>query len=257
MLFSKVLPLLFFIINVAFATLIHVYRDTSCPTFVGGPHTVYLWSAVATFAHRPTNGQIVQLAEDAWRSMLEDVIENGIARSRLPTVMSALALQNDNNVWEIYFASSSKGTASLVYNYGQASQYACGDQWDTVPEELRNAINACSAQAGGERHRFDAKCGEMNVFMELYMRTGQDISKLADRSRTVAWAGQLDDSGNYASGSIWDPCWTSGQRFGCSNVLEALSKQIEVIPKDTQRESYTDNMPVSVDFQPLFPDYES
>lgn len=124
-----------------------------------------------------------------------------------------------------------------------------------MPEELRDAIDACKRVSGAERHRFDAKCGEMNAFLELFMRTGQDVSAIADRSRIVAWQGRLNEQGDYVGGSIKDPCWVDGG-FGCSDVLAQLSQSIEVISKRTRRESYVDNMPESVDFQPLFPGYE-
>lgn len=250
------LLLLTLLLDLTVAVYLHVYRDTSCPNFIGQPDSVYLWSAVATFAREPENGEIVSLAEDAWKSMYKAVRRYNVPSNRLPTVMSALAAQNDNGVWEIYFASSSKGTSSLVYTYGEASEYACGDKWDTVPREMRDAIDQCSASSGAERHRFDAKCGEMNAFLELFMRTGQDVSAIAGRSKIVAWQGKVDENGEYVGGFIKDPCWIEGG-FGCSDVLRALSASIEVIPKRTRKLSYTEKMLVSVDFQPLFPGYES
>lgn len=253
MLFTRILTSLLLLINSVFAVDLGVYRDTSCPNYIGDSDSVYLWSSVATFGQRPSNGQIVQLAEDAWLSMFKYVKTYNLSPNRLPKVMSALAYQNENNVWEIYFASSSKGSSSLVYNYGEATDSSCGDKWDTVPEELRNAIDTCARQSGEERHVFDAKCGEMNALLMLFMRTGQDVSQIAARSRIVAWQGNVDAAFEYSGGFIKRPCFQGG--FGCSQVLSELSPGITVIPKNTQKESYFYNMPVSVDFQPLFPGY--
>lgn len=255
MLLHKAFHFLIFLITLALAVDLRVYQDTSCPNYANDPNSIFLWSSIASFASRPSDGQMVQMVSDAWLSMYNDAVDNNIEADKVPFVMSALALQNPAGRWEVYFASSARGTQSLIYQYSKRERYQCNDMWDTVPHDLEVAINQC-ARNPSDRHVFDAKCGEINALLDLYLRTDDaSILSLVNGARSVAWQGNVED-GQY-DGEIKNPCWSrSDSEFGCRDVLQVWGNRISVVPKGTAPESYDRNQPVSVDFQPLFPGFE-
>lgn len=75
----------------------------------------YLWSSHLTFAKSVdsiTDGQLWQLARDAFNEMPPDRIQYGIGKKWQAGVMTVLAFGN-----EIIFASSTKGSSSYTYEY--------------------------------------------------------------------------------------------------------------------------------------------
>ena len=257
MIVSKTIYFFIFLFTLAFAAELLVYRDTSISNFVDDDKAVHLWSAVATFGESPSDGQLVKLAEDAWRLMADQTIEQNIKERFRPTVMAAFGMQTKPDEWTVYLASSAPGTQSLVYNYDTRTQQTCGSIWDTVPSELGNVISRCSRHPT-DRHMFDAKCGEINALINYYVRTGESVASLAGKDgRMVAWRGFLDDNTEYEGGHIIPPCWDNTEtNFGCSDVLQKYATtNIRIVNKRTQGESYECNLPQSVDFQPVFPDY--
>ncbi|KAL4889135.1 hypothetical protein BDV59DRAFT_205554 [Aspergillus ambiguus] len=255
LLLRKIFLLLFLILDLSLAELIRVFRDTSAPNYAGSEDSIYLWSAVATFNKEVTNGQLVQIAEDGFKSMLANAY-GSVDPGRIPLVMTAMAHQDSNSQWTVYLASSTKGRESLVYQVTKSTRgkRRCGLVWETVPQSLKNALDTCSRDTGAAQHQFDAKCGEMSALLEIAARTGEDPQSIAASSKIVTWQGFYDDEGNYQNGRIKAPCW-SGGNFGCKDTLAALASTIEVVRGG--RESYANNQPVSVVFQPLFPGFET
>lgn len=253
----KAIHFFIFLFTLALATELRVYRDKSISEFAGDDDAVYLWSAVATFGESPRDGQLVQLAEDAWRLMADQIRDQDIEVQRRPTVMSAFGMQTKPNEWTVYLASSARGSQSLVYNYDTRTHQSCGSIWDTVPHELQQVISQCSRNPT-DRHMFDAKCGEINALINYYVRTGESVVSLGGKdARMVAWRGFLDEDLEYQGGNVIPPCWDSTENyFGCSDVLRKYgTTNIQIVNKRTERESYECNMPLSVDFQPVFPEY--
>lgn len=257
MILSKTIYFFIFLFTLAFAAELRVYRDTSISEFAGDDDAVYLWSAVATFGESPRDGQLVKLAEDAWRLMADQSIDEGIDRQRRPSVMAAFGMQTKPDEWTVYLASSAPGSQSLVYNYDTRTRHTCGSIWDTVPNELGNVISQCSRNPT-DRHMFDAKCGEINALINYYVRAGESVASLEGKDgRMVAWKGTLDEDLEYKGGNVIPPCWDGTERyFGCSDVLQKYgTTNIRIVDKRTQSESYDCNLPQSVDFQPVFPDF--
>ncbi|KAJ5594251.1 uncharacterized protein N7459_000459 [Penicillium hispanicum] len=256
MLFQKIYLLFFLILDLSAAAVIKVFRDYSAPNYAGSDDSIYLWSSIATFNSYPTDGQVVKIAEDAYKSMLSDAWYN-VDPERIPSVMTAMAYQSGRSRWEVYLASSARGTDSLIYEVTKAmNEPRNGAVWDTVPTSLKNALSACSRESTEKQHQFDAKCGEMNVMLEVAVNTRRDPADMASRSRIVSWQGQYNgENGRYRGGSIKPPCWSeSGKGFGCRDTLRQLASNIDVLTAD--RESYANNMPVLVVPQPMFPGYE-
>lgn len=80
-------------------------------------HTVrnFMWSSHLTFSSSVdtiTDGQLWQLARDAYNEIEPDREQYDIGKKRQPGVMTVLAFGN-----EIIFASSMKGTSSFAYEY--------------------------------------------------------------------------------------------------------------------------------------------
>lgn len=75
----------------------------------------YMWSSHLTFSSSVdtiTDGQLWQLARDAYNEMIPDRVQYGIGKKWQPGVMTVLAFGN-----EIIFSSSTKGTSSFTYEY--------------------------------------------------------------------------------------------------------------------------------------------
>lgn len=90
------------------------------------------------------------------------------------------------------------------------------------------------------------------------MRAGESVASLEGKDgRMVAWKGTLDEDLEYKGGNVIPPCWDSTERyFGCSDMLQKYgTTNIRIVDKRTQSESYDCNLPQSVDFQPVFPDF--
>ncbi|KAL4807650.1 hypothetical protein BDV18DRAFT_106611 [Aspergillus unguis] len=269
--FRKILLFLFLILNLALANdnpqpegeEIKVYRDTSAPNYIGEKDSIFLWSAVATFKRELTDGQLVAVAEDGYKSMLENIKNsNDVDLRRIPLVMVAMMHQAPDRQWTVYLASSAKGTASLIYKVREAidKKGECGEFWDTVPEDLKEALRECSKETGYSYHKNGGSCGEMNVLLEVAAGR-EDPKRIASESTIVAWEGS-QRKGVYKKGKVKAPCSDEG-KYGCKDTLQALTDGIRVIePKDDQDkgptpEPYTGNMPVSVKYQPLWPGLET
>jgi hypothetical protein len=197
----------------------------------------------------------VQIAEDGFKSMLLNAW-GSVDPNRIPLVMTAIVHENENKQWDVYLASSTKGKESLVYEVTKSSRgkQRCGIVWETVPTSLKNALDTCSRETGVGQHQFDAKCGEMTALLEIASKTGQDPRDIAASSRIVTWQGYYNDEGVYERGRIKAPCWSEGN-FGCRDTLRALSSSIQVV--NTARQSYANNQPVGISFQPMFRGYET
>lgn len=262
---SKIFLLLFLVLDLSFAALIQVWRDTSAPSVERDPDSLYLWTSVATFDKKVTDGQLVSIAEDGYRSMLASAWNN-IQTRRLPTVMSAMVHQESEDRWIVYLASSVKGKKSLYYpvnkgNENPSSQdpnrRRCGRVFPSIPTSLKNALNQCRSNSQQtDQHTNDAKCGEMSILLEVAARTGRDPLRVANEpgTRIVAWRGGYSDSGEYLPGrsKIAPPCSTDG--FGCDQTMKALTPNLDPIKNRIPREDYLSrNAPLRVEPQELFP----
>lgn len=253
---KKVLSILFLIFELLLAVEIQVYRDTSIPNFLKNENSVFLWSGVAKFNHRVTNGQLVQIAEDATKSMYANAVKS-VDPAKIPLVMSAMVYNASETEWTVYLASSSKGPRSAIYPWTKPREdKRCGQMRSTVPKSLQDALTDCARNAETKQHVFDAKCGEMNVLLEVAVETGKDPKTIAASpdSRIVAWQGNFNEKNEYVGGRIKGPCNAPGE-FGCRETLQAFTEGLKALSTRTEKRSYAQNKPVSMEFVPLFPNY--
>ncbi|KAJ5660871.1 uncharacterized protein N7484_000243 [Penicillium longicatenatum] len=251
MFFRNIYLAFYLFFRLSLAALISVSMDNTVPTHPDGNPKIYLWSSIATFNSDLSDGQIVAIAEDGYKSMLQGAFANNY-EEQMPFVMTALAHKVENGPTTVYLASSAKGSGSLVYKVTKYMNKPCnGAVWGRVPNSLKNALDTCKndLSTSAKQHQFDAKCGEMNALLEVYASTQIDPRSMGGHFRIVTWQGRYTDTGIYRGGRIKAPCWKD-DGIGCSDTLEALTFDMDVIK--TQRESYANNMPVSVTSQGIF-----
>ncbi|KAJ5716030.1 uncharacterized protein N7483_013211 [Penicillium malachiteum] len=171
MIFRNIYLFFFLAFNLSLAEFIKVYQDKTLPTNTKtGKPSIYIWTSIAIFDTFLSPGKVVSVAEDGYESMLKGAYESEDEEiiARVPLVITAIAYSNPEKTNTIvYLASSAKGTGSLIYEVTkrtESKKNPCkGVLWDTVPDTVSNALNACKKEVKrkGAQHQFDAKCGEI------------------------------------------------------------------------------------------------
>lgn len=273
MLLSKnfFLLLSFLVLHIALAADIQVTRDTSAAKMLGGDETSYLWTGTAEFEKKVTNGQLVQICDDAFKAMaasMEKYLPD-IGNKKIPGVMVAMVYEADpGKKYKVYLASSAKGSKNIVYAAKTSSrdQANCAVTNDFLPEQFRTELENCrgdwsTGNGDNPRHKNDASCGEQNALLMIFAEQGKMPKITKETSSIVAIAGRIkdkkDENGEiqkkqYLGGMTIPPCTEDGG-YGCDEVLKKyFGDNIDVITRDQAKEPYDDNKPVSVGFQPIF-----
>lgn len=268
------LLLSFLVLHIALAVDIAVQRDTSTARKLGGDGTSYVWTGTAEFGKKVTDGQLVTICEDAFKSMAASMREHmpDIGNKKIPGVMVAMVYEADpGNKWKVYLASSAKGTKNIVYaaKTSTRDQADCAVTNDFLPKQFRDELENCRADwsnnGDNPRHRNDASCGEQNTLLMIFAEQGKMPEITKETSSIVAIAGRIkdkmekDEEGNevvlkkqYIGGKVIPPCTEDGG-YGCDEVLKKyFGENINVITEAQEKEPYTDNQAVNVGFQPIF-----
>lgn len=211
-----------------------VFRDTSVRPKNAKPpgFDSYLWSSIATFSGDLSDGNLVQIADDAHKIMRDHWQSEKIDITKQPTVMTALKVGRS-----VYLASSTKGNPPVVYQR-RRGQDGKGDVKKGVPDELANALTACLNNRGNKepQHQNEAQCGEvMAIFAWIKQNPGKTI---ADQNGViVAWEYKVDpQSKKVTANGIKPPC-NSKNYWGCQSLLPKLN--IREVKEGTNGESYS------------------
>ncbi|PLB34372.1 uncharacterized protein BDW47DRAFT_78296 [Aspergillus candidus] len=192
----------------------------------------YLWSSIATFTDDLTDGNLVQIADDAHKRMRDHWKTERIDITKQPTVMTALKVGRS-----VYLASSTKGNPPVVYER-RRGQDGKGDVKKAVPDELANALTACLNSRGSKepQHQNEAQCGEvMAIFAWIKLNPGQKISD--QKAVIIAWEYKEDpQSKKVTANGIKPPC-NSRDFWGCKSLLPKL--KIREVKKGTKGEPYS------------------
>ncbi|PLB36792.1 uncharacterized protein BDW47DRAFT_108074 [Aspergillus candidus] len=200
----------------------------------------WMWSALAKFDKEVTDGQMVQIVEDAFASMVDRWSKEDIKGYGKPKVMTALRKGN-----EVYIASSAKGKHLIVY---QSFDKKVDGIQGHVPKSLANALTACwnNAQGDKEHHSNDANCGEIMTAWAYFVEkldegNSEDVNLKG--AKTVTWELSLQEvekDGEKVKervGKIKPPCGNANDnKWGCHSVIQELG--VEAIPEGTKGEKY-------------------
>ncbi|KAF5856228.1 hypothetical protein ETB97_007681 [Aspergillus alliaceus] len=196
---------------------------------------IVLYSARATFkSPREDNAQLVQLAKDAYDVMQNKAKIDNIKPELRPKVMVALAVDK-----EVFLSSSAMGPP-LLYAQKGASQ------------ELISMFNLCSQNfLGGDEHRYEASCGDINAFLAYYARNRRDVRNMEENGKLVVWGVGADEVGENDKAHIMEPCYDQkGLKFGCGSALKGFYEKIDAV-KDVDPEPYDKRDLQDIDAQPL------
>lgn len=191
----------------------------------------YLWSSIATFKDDLTDGNLVQIADDAHKIMRDHWKSEKIDVRKQPTVMTALKVGRD-----VYLASSVKGNPPVLYQ-NRRDNNGDGSINEGVPDELKYALTACLNNRGHKepQHQNEAQCGEvMTIFAWIKKNPGKTI---ADQNGViVAWEYKVDpQTKKVTANGIKPPC-NSRDYWGCRSLLPKLN--LRDVKKDTKGEPY-------------------
>ncbi|KIL57112.1 hypothetical protein M378DRAFT_28085 [Amanita muscaria Koide BX008] len=179
----------------------------------GKEHEIHYWEGSIHHSGQPTQKELVAAARSAMQSLQ-------VLQEERPGAISALWAGKDT----IYLASSLGGGAGSIP--GSAEVVLGIDS--RILQAFRDCTKALTNPAG--RHRYGGKCAEIMVLQEWYRAQGHAPEKnLPNFPKLIA-------SVSYTFTFI-PPCAPredqSGNRFGCSNVLDKLGfKDGEIVRID-------------------------
>ncbi|KAE8423635.1 hypothetical protein BDV36DRAFT_290308 [Aspergillus pseudocaelatus] len=241
----KTLLLVTLFLGFSNAVALQVWRDAVVKS-ENTDEDIVLYSARATFKSPLENEQLVQLAKNAYDAMQSEAKKDNIKPELQPQVMVALAVHK-----EVFLSSSAMGPP-LLYDRTEKSG-GKGQIQKGPPKELISIFNLCSQNLlGGAEHRYEASCGDINVFLAYYERNKKDVRNMEENGRLVVWGVGANEVGQNDKAHIMESCYDQKDlKFGCGSALEGFYEKIHVV-KDVDPKPYDERDLQAIDAQPLW-----